>query len=91
MKEIERRKKVRVIETEVEYNQSLSYGEKVYGGRSKYITTTLQSDNLLTSNGYVEVIVKESVPETLIEFREIHGISKLELIDWLNDHYQYID
>ena len=82
MKEIERRKKVKVIETGVEYNTSL-------GCCYKYITTTLESDDLLTSDGYVEVIVKESVPETLTEFRETHGLSKLQLLDWLNDYYQY--
>ena len=78
MKEIERRKKVKVTQIDVDSFDS-----------GNIVTTTLESDSLLSTGGYIEVIVKESVPETLIEFREIHGISKLELIDWLNDHYQY--
>ena len=78
MKEIERRKKVKVTQIDVDSFDS-----------GNIVTTTLESDSLLSTGGYIEVIVKESVPETLIEFREIHGISKLELIDWLNDYYKY--
>jgi len=78
MKEIEIRKKATVTQINVDSFDS-----------GNIVTTVLESDDLISTDGYVEVIVKESVPETLKEFRETHGLSKLELLDWLNDYYQY--
>lgn len=84
MKEIEKKKKVQVIQTDVNYNLGCSS----FGTRSTDVITTLQSDSLLTGDNYVEVIVKELVPETLVEFRRTHELTKDELLNWLNDNYK---
>jgi len=35
-----------------------------------------------------EIFTEIEVPETLVEFREMHGLSKDELVDWLNKNYK---
>lgn len=35
----------------------------------------------------LKLYVSEDVPETLKEFREMHNISKKDLVKWLNENY----
>ena len=83
MKEVERRKKVRVVQTDMEL-----IGHPCSFNNSFEVTTKLLSDSVISYDGYVEVIVKELVPETLYEFRKEHELTKEELLNWLNDNYK---
>tara|TARA_R110002050_G_scaffold118220_1_gene235540 strand:+ start:228 stop:467 length:240 start_codon:yes stop_codon:yes gene_type:complete len=39
-------------------------------------------------NEDLKLFVNKFVPETLKDFRELHGLSKEELVEWLNNNYE---
>jgi len=84
MREVEKRKKVKVVQTDVEYVQGCSFSDN----NGYAVTTIIKSDSMLTADNYLAVIVKELVPETLSEFRKENNLTKGELLDWLIENYK---
>lgn len=75
------RKKIKVIDASVELHCS-----SVAPGHSMY-EYKFSSDELIHADS-VEVTHEVEIPETLKEFREQKGLSKLELVEWLNQYYK---
>ena len=71
--------------TELEYGEIevLNNGRLNHGGFTVKIKTN-------DYPGDVENLIlyeKIQIPETLKEFREVHNLSKEELVNWLNENY----
>jgi len=63
----------------------MSYGcHQIAPAKYTYEFTTYEPVDIETLECFVEV----DVPETLSEFRQIHGLSKEELTEWLNKNYK---
>jgi hypothetical protein len=39
-------------------------------------------------NEDLKLLVNKFVPETLKDFRELHGLTKEQLVEWLNKNYE---
>jgi len=50
-------------------------------------TYTFTCDELIDVD-FLRHFVEIDVPETISEFREIHDLSKEQLLDWLKEHYK---
>lgn len=57
-----------------------------YSDHIKYIYTIETHDSI--SSGDTEIVKEFKLPETLKEFIDTHGLTKKQLVDWLNQNFK---
>ena len=51
-------------------------------------TLCLKTNEHINNLDSIEVYADFELPETLKEFRVLHGLGKEDLLDWLNENYK---
>ena len=75
------KKKLDLTLTSSEFDTYLDLGCSKY----KYY---FESKEFIPNIDSLEFHVQVNMPETLKEFKKVHDLSSLELVDWLNKNYE---
>jgi hypothetical protein len=71
-----------ILSTEVNYEGGFGFSS------DKTFTASFTTKKFVGPPEALKLFTEVDVPETLKEFRELHDLSKEELLQWLNNNYK---